>query len=244
MKYLVTALFLLLVNVQTAWADSIDHSVWDQLLKQHVKSVSQNQSTAVDYSAFAEDHGRPKGYMTAISKVQKKTSDQWTSEAQLAFRINAYNDWTAELILTPWPHIKSIKDLGGVFTSPWSKAFVPLFGKTWSLDDIEHELIRGSSRYQDRRLHLAVNCASIGCLALRAEAYTVDQIDRQLDEQTQLFLADRSRSRLNKETLELSSIFKWYREDSEKGWLGYRALPDFLSAHADALGLSPAAAGD
>ena len=36
----------------------------------------------------------------------------------------------------------------------------------------------------------------------------------------------------------MSSIFKWYREDFEKGWLGYQSLEGFFVAHAEALGLS------
>jgi len=40
-------------------------------------------------------------------------------------------------------------------------------------------------------------------------------------------------------TLKLSSIFKWYREDFEKGWLEFHALEDFLLAHEEALALPP-----
>jgi hypothetical protein len=53
-----------------------------------------------------------------------------------------------------------------------------------------------------------------------------------------LFLADRSRNRLSGSTLEVSSIFKWYREDFEGGWRGASTLGHFLSLYAENLGLS------
>ena len=101
-----------------------------------------------------------------------------------------------------------------------------------------HGLIRGSGRYHDPRIHFAVDCASIGCPALRAEAYDGNRLDLQLNQQTTLFLQDRSRNQVTKTTIRLSSIFKWYREDFEKGWQGFARLEDFLLAHADDLGIS------
>jgi hypothetical protein len=106
-----------------------------------------------------------------------------------------------------------------------------------SLDDIEHTLIRGSDRYQDPRIHFAVNCASIGCPALANQAFQGDNVDRLLETQTQLFLADSSRNRWNGKTLELSSIFKWYREDFEKGWKGYTSLDAFIRHYASFMSL-------
>ena len=37
----------------------------------------------------------------------------------MAFLINAYNAFTVELILTKYPELASIKDLGSAFSSPW-----------------------------------------------------------------------------------------------------------------------------
>lgn len=198
------------------------------------------QATVVDYQGMKHDRHRLKQYLQLLSAVEQGQFDQWSKDGQLTFLINAYNAWTVELILTAWPDLESIKELGGFFSSPWSKEFIPLLEETHSLDDIEHGLIRGSDRYQDPRVHFALNCASIGCPALRAEAYRGDHLNQQLDDQARLFLSDRDRNRLDGETLKLSSIFKWYREDFEKGWRGFNALEDFQLAYADALQLSPA----
>ena len=81
-----------------------------------------------------------------------------------------------------------------------------------SLDGIEHDTIRKPGVYDDPRIHFAVNCASIGCPALRNEAYVADRLDAQLEDQTKRFLSDRSRNRYVPEsnTLEVSKIFDWY----------------------------------
>ncbi|RBP83935.1 DUF547 domain-containing protein [Marinomonas rhizomae] len=222
-------------------ANEFDHSQWNTLLKQHVLPLNGGQASQVDYQGFVDDKASLDAYLKTLENVSQSEFDDWSKDNQLAFLINAYNAWTVDLILTEWPDLDSIKDLGRFFSSPWSKSFIPLLGKTRSLDDIEHNLIRGSDRYQDPRIHFAVNCASIGCPALRNEAYKGQSLDTQLNEQTQLFLQDRSRNRINDNQLELSSIFKWYREDFEKGWQGYSSLEQFLADHATDLSLSPEA---
>jgi hypothetical protein len=237
---LLNFVFVGLLSSQVSAANGFDHSRWDMLLKQHVLPLNGGQASQVDYQGFADDKPELDRYLAALSKVKSGEFDAWPKDEQLAFLINAYNAWTVDLILTKWPDLDSIKDLGSFFRSPWSQSFIPLLGETRSLDDIEHNLIRGSDRYQDPRIHFAVNCASVGCPALRNEAYTGKHLEAQLDEQTRLFLQDRSRNRAESDKLLLSSIFKWYREDFEKGWKGYSSLEQFLLNHAADLSLTPA----
>ncbi|MDT8376730.1 MAG: DUF547 domain-containing protein [Mariprofundaceae bacterium] len=231
--------FFWLVN-SAAMAGEFDHGDWNQLLRNHVVSLHDGQASVVDYSALADKHDSLKAYLARLSGVSRQQFDQWTEIEQLAFLINVYNAWTVELILTAWPEVASIRELGSLFRSPWQKEFIPLLGETRSLDDIEHGLIRGSGRYNDPRIHFAINCASIGCPALRAEAYDSERIDAQLEEQSIAFLTDRSRNRLENRVLMVSPIFKWYREDFERGWKGFDSLTDFFAAYATALGISSA----
>jgi hypothetical protein len=216
------------------------HAQWDQLLEAHVVPLDDGLATAVDYAGFARDREALKRYLAGLSEVSRPTFDRWTPAAQLAFLINAYNAWTVELILTAYPDLESIRDLGSLFRSPWKKSFIPLLGEERSLDDIEHGLIRGSDRYREPRIHFAVNCASIGCPALRREAYMGERLDAQLEEQTHRFLADRSRNRYEDGTLNVSSLFDWYGEDFAAGWRGADTVAEFLALYADALGLTPA----
>ncbi|MGL6108793.1 MAG: DUF547 domain-containing protein, partial [Rubrivivax sp.] len=116
------------------------------------------------------------------------------------------------------------------------------FGEKLSLDDIEHEMLRKRGRFDDPRVHFAVNCASIGCPALREEAFTADRLDAQLDQQTLRFMSDRTRNRYNAQRgrLEVSKIFDWFADDFRLGHRGIDSVPAFMARYADVLGDAPA----
>lgn len=219
-------------------AQGLDSASWNALLKKHVQVLRGGQASEVDYAGFLADHSSLQSYLASTSKVTRPEFDRWSTPVQLAFLINAYNAWTVELVLTGYPGIKSIKDLGSFIQSPWKKRFIPLLDETRSLDDIEHGLIRGSGRYNDPRIHFAVNCASVGCPALRAEAYVADRLNAQMEDATQKFLSDRTRNRIESDVLKVSSIFKWYGSDFEKDWRGANTLGQFLALYSGALGLN------
>lgn len=219
-------------------ATPFDHSQWDTLLQNNVVVIEGGNATEVDYHKMSRDRETLAVYLEQLSQVDRDQFNSWSSSDQLAFLINAYNGWTVELILTKYPHLQSIKELGSLFRSPWKKKFIPLLEETRSLDDIEHGLIRGSGRYNDPRIHFAVNCASIGCPALRNQAYSGQLLETQLEAATTRFLSDRSRNRIQDKKLEISSIFKWYREDFETGWRGTNSLQQFLMLYSESLGSS------
>ena len=237
-----TAALLVALLSSGVRAAALDQSAWDSLLKAHVISIRNGQATQVDYAAFAAERNQLKQYLAGVSGVTLPEFDSWPPPAQLAFLINAYNAFTIELVLTGYPDVASIKDLGSVLRSPWKKRFIPLLGETRSLDDIEHDLIRGSGRYAEPRVHFALNCASIGCPALRPEAFTGERLDAQLEKAANAFLSDRTRNRLDGKALQVSSIFKWYRGDFEKGWRGADNLASFFLLYREALGLDDNAA--
>lgn len=220
-----------------AAAQAFDHQLWDDLLKRHVVVIDGGQITQTDYAGFQSQRQDLEQYLDSVSTISQAEFDNWSNQTQLAFLINVYNAWTVELILTKYPDLDSIKALGSVFRSPWKKIFIPLFSQEVSLDHIEHQLIRGSGRYNEPRIHFAVNCASIGCPALRNEAYTAELLDAQLEQQTRLFLQDKSRNRLEGNRLQVSGIFKWYRKDFEQSWRNTESLAAFLTLYGNALGL-------
>jgi hypothetical protein len=217
---------------------ALDERAWDALLSACVAPTGDGGSTTADYGCFSARRGELSAYLDTLSAVSRDNFTRWSDGEQLAFLINAYNAWTVDLILSAWPELESIRDLGSFLRSPWKKSFIPLFGDSYSLDDIEHGMIREPGRYDEPRIHFAVNCASIGCPALRREAYRAARLEEQLEEQTRQFLGDRSRNRLRGTTLELSSLFDWYRSDFERDWRGASSLRDFLALYATALGLN------
>jgi hypothetical protein len=243
MRNWILALALALLPMSAGAAFDQSHAAWTALLKQHVVLIDGGKASQVDYAGFARDRAALKAYLDSLSAVSRGEFDSWSKPQQLAFLINAYNAFTVELILTKYPDLKSIRDLGNiVFNSPWKQKFFTLFGEPRYLDWIEHETIRKPGAYDDPRIHFAVNCASVGCPMLRDEAFVAARLDAQLEEQTRRFLADRSRNRYDPQSGELmvSKIFDWYGEDFTAGYRGITSLRQFLGKYADLLADAPA----
>lgn len=218
------------------------HVAWTALLRKHVRLVRGGQATQVAYAGVKTDRASLKAYLDGLSAVTTATLGAWGKPERQAFLINAYNAFTVELILTRYPELKSIKDLGSLLSSPWKQKWIALLGDRVSLDDIEHAMLRKRGDYDDPRVHFAVNCASIGCPALREEAFVAARLDAQMDEQTLRFMSDRTRNRFNVQRgrLELSKIFDWYGEDFRLGHRSIGSLPAFAARYADQLADAPA----
>lgn len=210
------------------------HADWTRLLKAHVRWTADGHASTVDYAGFARDRDALRAYLDQLASVSQSTFDGWPRAQRESFLINAYNAWTVELILTGYPDLESIRDLGGLFSSPWKKSIASLLGEKRTLDDIEHGLLRGAPGFSEPRIHFAVNCASIGCPALRPEAYTAERYDAQLEDQTRRFLSDRSRNRYDAadDELQLSSLFKWYADDFKHPGSTLGAPAGFLAHYA------------
>jgi hypothetical protein len=231
---------LLALGAAPVRAQAFDHgyTAWDALLKKHVRWLPDQKQSRVAYAALAADRAALKAVLADLSGVSAAAFGSFTRPQQMAFLINAYNAFTIELILTAYPKLKSIKDLGSFVTSPWKKPFFTLLGETRHLDWIEHEQLR--PKYNEPRVHAAIVCASIGCPALRPEAFTPDKLEAQLEDGMRRFLGDATRNRASVGKLEVSSIFKWFREDFEKGHQGFQRVEDVFARYAPLLSSDPA----
>lgn len=187
---------------------SVDHGVYDRLLKKHV-----NEKGLVDYKGFKADENAFNQYLDLLSKNPPAAS--WSKQDQMAYWINAYNAYTIRLILDHYP-VKSIKDIGSKIkipfvTTPWAAKFFSIGGQKMSLDNIEHGTLR--KKYDDPRIHFALVCASISCPRLRNEAYTGDKLDWQLDDQGSDFLNNPAKNKISPDKAQLSKYFDWYKGD-------------------------------
>ncbi len=226
-------IFILLAGVVDA--KGFDHSAWNEMLKRNVVYINNGHASRVNYKNLQADEKKLDGYLETVSAVSRSDFDKWPEAEKLAFLFNAYNAFTIKLILSKYPDLKSIKDLGSIFSSPWKKKFFKLFGEEFYLDKIEHETIR--KNFKEPRVHFAVNCASIGCPMLFNEAFAADKLDKQLEQGLKSFLSDNTRNSYNKNsnTLEISKIFDWYSEDFEKGYLGYNKVIDVMAKYPELL---------
>jgi len=192
-----------------ASAQTFDHSALDELLKKHVVKGM------VDYDAFASA-GSFKEYLAALAAADVSTLPE---RERLAFWINVYNAYTIEIINQHEERasIRNIKKDEGGFPrvrSAWKEPVVKAGGKTYTLDEVENDVIR--KQWKEPRVHFALVCAAMSCPPLRSEAYTGAKLDAQLDSQGRTFVPDAARgSRVDVKKAEVfaSRIFDWYKED-------------------------------
>lgn len=198
------------------------HSGFTTILQTHCSD------SKVDYKLLKKNRKTLDNYIDKLSKISLSNYQNWSKEEKLAFLINYYNAATLQLIIDNYP-VKSIKNIGGFFSSPWKIEFVQLFGEKHNLDYIEHELLR--KNFSEPKVHFALVCASIGCPPLRNEAYTGSELWDQLNDQASIFLKDKEKNYWDakSKTLYLSPIFKWFEDDFVKqSGLVYAYIQSFL----------------
>jgi len=179
--------------------DHVSHSSWDALLSRHVTSEGK-----VNYDSFKSDIAKLDKYLKLIGDNEAKTG--WSQAEKKAFWLNAYNAWTIKLVLERYP-VNSIKD---VSTKPWDKRFIKIGANTHTLNDIENKIIR--RQFKDARIHFAVNCATISCPKLSNKAFTVKNVEKELDRLTKEFFKSEN-VKLVEKSAQLSKIFEWYADD-------------------------------
>lgn len=188
----------------------VDNRIWAALLADHVTDGR------VDYDGFKQNEARLDQYLAILSSTDPKALSR---NHQFAFYINAYNAFTIKLVLTRYPGINSIKEIGGFFSNPWSRKFIRLNRFTVSLDHIEHDILR--PRFKDARVHFAINCASKSCPPLLDEPYEGATLENQLDRQARQFINQQKNVFLKANTLFVSPIFKWFEDDFAAGPLAF-----------------------
>ena len=176
-----------------------------------ILSTYVNQQGFVDYLGLQANRQLLDQFNDSLAAVDSATYESWTEADQIAFWINAYNSLTLKSIINQSPLKDSIKDIVGVWRI--KKHAVLADGKTFTLNNIEHDVLRAD--FNEPRIHVAINCASFSCPDLRTEPYTGDQLDDQLDQQVNRFLTNPKGLRIDREAniVYLSKIFEWFGED-------------------------------
>ena len=219
MKYFnLVALVFLLTSVVMNYGQT--HKIFTDILQKYVTDGF------VNYKELAQDQE----FETYLNQLSITDPSKLSEKEELAFWINTYNAFTIKAILDNYP-VKSINDIKFGEKSVWDENFISINKKMYSLNDIEHKILR--IKFKEPRIHFAIVCASISCPELRNESYEADNLDKQLQEQTVKFLRDKKRNSfdLKNKKANISKIFEWFGEDfgkSDKDILMYISnfLPD------------------
>ncbi len=185
----------------------ISHQGFQHLLDNYLKR--QGENTLFHYAAVSEkDRLILADYISNLSQIDPRT---FNKKEQFAYWVNLYNALTVSLILENYP-ISSITKLGGFLRfGPWDDDIIQVAGKTLTLNDIEHRILRPI--WQDPRIHYVVNCASLGCPNLSPQTLTSANFEKMLEEAASQFINSNKGLVFKENTLELSSIYDWYALD-------------------------------
>jgi hypothetical protein len=194
-------IFLSLIAILSLNIASAQTVIFNEVLQKHV-DIKGN----VDYKNFDS-----KKLNTFISYLEETTPDKsWSSNKQKAFWINAYNAYTLKIILDNYP-LQSILEIKRKGKAAWKIPFAKIGGKTYTLDHIEHNILR--KNFTDPKIHVGVNCASDSCPKLSNIAFTEDNVNKELERLMKVFINDASKNKLSKKNVQISSIFDWFQED-------------------------------
>ena len=198
------------INSNEASTVIIDHTPWQSLLDRYLINNHPSGINRFDYKAVNDtDKKKLRSYLDSMQLLDPR---DYNRAEQKAYWINLYNALTVELILKNYP-VASITKLGESFFSfgPWDDKIANIQGKTLSLNNIEHGILR--PLFRDNRIHYAVNCASISCPNLAKEAYTASNTDQLLEQGAKEYINHPRGIAFEKETLKVSSIYHWYKID-------------------------------
>ncbi len=162
------------------------------------------QNGKVDYKSIQENPESLKELMILVGTTSINKSDPKTHQA---FYINAYNLSVIQGILYRYP-VKSPLDIQGFFDK---KSYI-IAGEDITLNTLENTKLRANYP-EEGRFHFVLVCAGLGCPPIIAEAYTPSALEAQLERQTKLALNNPSFIKVKGSKVQISMIFKWYKED-------------------------------
>ena len=183
----------------------IDHGKFDALLKKYV-----NDQGLVNYTAWkadADDVAALNAYLKEFSPKPDKPAEGNERAAALA---NLYNAGVLSWILQNYP-TESVWETKDPFTA---KRYT-VGGEPVALNDIENGALRPQIGLE---AHSVLVCAARSCPPLQRTAYTAGGFGGQDAKAYHVWLGrtDLNAFDADKKKAEISSIFKWYKDDFDK----------------------------
>ena len=197
-RIMLALVLLCLTGAVSATDVRVLHSLLDGVLASHV------DDGYVDYPAIARNTRFYK-YLSAIEEFDVETLD--SDEARLVFWINAYNALAIKSIVEGIRPINAIGRLKFFRTTEHRVA-----GKNRDLRSIEVGIVL---KMEEPRAHFALVSACYACPNLRSEAYRVEKLEQQLEDNLRNFINDPRKNRFSvaARKAKISEIFDWHRDD-------------------------------
>src|SRR5438067_3502103 len=197
-------LFCFMLSAATAFGQKSDWVAnYNTLLGKYVTG------SGVKYAEWKANAADMQAIQAVVDGIAKENISAMDKQHQLAFYINAYNAWILHEALGKYP-TKSVKD--ALFTFFTGKR-ITVAGQQMSFNALEKDTIR--SKFNDPRVHFALNCASRSCPPLNREAFAGDKLDGQFEKLAKGYVNSERGVKYSAETktADLSKIFDWYKDD-------------------------------
>jgi len=184
------------VSPQKAWANHLARFV--------------DEKGRMDFRGMAKDPSDLEVFLAWVAKESPESAPRSfpTTEAKLAYYINAYNAIAMyDVIKSAFP-----ENLDKVKVTFFYKNRFEVGGRYISLYELENKLVRPLG---DPRVHVALNCMARGCPRLPREAFEAEKLEAQLEAQAKEFYNEKRNveSQAEKKTVLLSQILQFYTED-------------------------------
>lgn len=182
------------------------YDAWARVLDKFVDSQGR-----INFATAAKDRADLDRFVAYIYDVGPNNQPQLfpTPDHVLAYHLNAYNALAMHKVIeTGIPQtLAGTKKIGFFYLGK-----VQVGGEPISLYDYENKVIRALG---ETRVHVALNCMSVGCPRLPREPFLAEKLNAQLDREARLFFNEARNVALSEDakTLRLSEILKFYTED-------------------------------
>ena len=211
---LLVACAIAAASAQESIPDAARRKAFDQILDSYVRDG------LVYYRALKSDRGKLDGYLNMVGNA---STDKLSREERLAFWLNAYNALVLRTVIDHYPiqtrsseyPPRSIRQIPGAF----ERLTHHVAGRTLTLDQIEQTVL---PEFHDPRAYLALGRGALGGGRLRSEAFSPEQLDKQLTEvgnecisRSECVQIDRVAGKVN-----ATAIFSWREKE-------------FVAAYAD-----------
>ena len=182
--------------------DSIDHSPFDGFLKTYVVS---NHPSGINRFRYADvtrrdakilDH-----YIVTLASIDPRS---YRKLEQKAYWLNLYNALTLQGLLKVYPVSTVDRDKIS------RKRRIRVAGRKLNAADIDEQILRPV--WDDYKVVFGLSCASMGCPAIHARAFTADNANSLLKQYAREFISHPRGLTVTKNELRVSAVFAWYRE--------------------------------
>ncbi len=177
-----------------------DYTLIDPFFKKYVSKEGK-----INFKTLLKNKTELDKTLTILTNIPPK--EAWHRNEQLAYWLNVYNLQMLKIIIENYP-INSILDINQ--GKLWQEKYLTIGVKSYSLDEIENDIIRRDLR--EPRIHFAFFSGAMSSPILLNKVFTPVNMNLNFEVLTKRYINSPANI-ITERKIELSSIFKWYESD-------------------------------